>query len=137
MSLPPLDLDLLRQWIGRSETHEDQIHASLVNAMAATLDRDERYGPGDALPMLWHWMLFWAVSPASGLGPDGHPRRGGFLPPVELPRRMWAGGRLTFHAPLPVASEVTRLSTIKDVTVKNGSSGRLAFVTVEIGRAHV
>lgn len=130
MSLPPLDLDLLRAWVGRSEARDDLIHAGLVNAMAATLDRDESYRAGDPLPLLWHWMFFWAVSPASGIGPDGHPRRGGFLPPVELPRRMWAGGRLTFHAPLPVASDVTRVSTIKDVTAKSGSSGRLAFVTV-------
>ena len=129
--LPPLDLDHLRQWTGRSETLEDLIPAAVVNAMAATLDRDECYREGDALPHLWHWLLFWAVSPASALGPDGHPKRGGFLPPVALPRRMWAGGRLHFVAPLPVGSTATRISRIKDVSAKTGSSGRLAFVTVE------
>ncbi len=131
MTLPTLDLDHLRQWTGRSETRLDQIHAGIVNAMAATLDRDEHYAAGDALPPLWHWLFFWAVSPASGIGPDGHPRRGGFLPPVELPRRMWAGGRLRFAAPLPVGAAATRTSRILDVNAKTGSSGRLAFVTVE------
>ena len=130
MSQPALDLDLLKQWIGRTETREDLIHAGIVNAMAATLDRDENYHSGDPLPALWHWLFFWAVSPASGIGPDGHPRRGGFLPPVELPRRMWAGGRLKFNAPLPVGAGVTRVSTIQDVNAKTGSTGRLAFVTV-------
>ena len=130
-SLPPLDLDHLRQWTGRTETREDLINAAIVNAMAATLDRDEHYLSGQALPPLWHWLFFWAVSPASGIGPDGHPKRGGFLPPVALPRRMWAGGRLTFIAPLPVGSAASRVSRIKEVNTKTGSSGRLAFVTVE------
>ena len=130
MSLPPLDLDLLKQWIGRSESRDDLIHVSSVNAMAATLDKDQTLRAGDALPLLWHWLFFWAVSPASGIGPDGHPKRGGFLPPVELPRRMWAGGRLTFEADLPVAAEATRTSRIKAIDVKTGNSGRLAFVTV-------
>ncbi len=70
----------------------------MVRGMAATLDLPE---PERALPPLWHWMLFPDWVPASGLGPDGHPKRGGFLPPVhDLPRRMWAGGRLRFHRPL-------------------------------------
>ncbi len=129
--LPALDLDYRRQWTGRTETREDLIHTGIVNAMAATLDRDENYGTADALPPLWHWLFFWAVSPASGIGPDGHPKRGGFLPPVPLPRRMWAGGRLTFAAPLPVGSAASRVSRIRDVNAKTGSSGRLAFVTVE------
>jgi 3-methylfumaryl-CoA hydratase len=113
MSLPPLDLDLLKQWVGRSETREDLIHEAAVNAMAATLDKEQNLAVGDPLPLLWHWLFFWAVSPASGLGPDGHPKRGGFLPPVELPRRMWAGGRLKFDRDLPVASDAKRVSRIK------------------------
>ncbi|MEY4022950.1 MAG: hypothetical protein RI960_1962, partial [Pseudomonadota bacterium] len=135
MSLPPLDLDLLKQWVGRSETRDDLIHVTAVNAMAATLDKQQILTAGDPLPLLWHWLFFWAVSPASGLGPDGHPKRGGFLPPVELPRRMWAGGRLKFDSDLPVTSEAKRVSQIKAIDVKNGNSGRLAFVTVahEIG----
>ena len=135
MSLSPLDLDLLKQWVGRSETREDLIHVATVNAMAATLDKEQNLTAGAPLPLLWHWLFFWAVSPASGLGPDGHPRRGGFLPPVELPRRMWAGGRLKFDSDLPIASEAKRVSHIKAIDVKTGNSGRLAFVTVahEIG----
>jgi 3-methylfumaryl-CoA hydratase len=135
MSLPPLDLDLLKQWVGRSETREDMIHVAAVNAMAATLDKQQILTAGDPLPLLWHWLFFWAVSPASGIGPDGHPKRGGFLPPVELPRRMWAGGRLKFDSDLPVASDAKRVSRIKAIDVKTGNTGRLAFVTVahEIG----
>jgi len=135
MSLPPLDLDLLKQWVGRSETREDLIHLAAVNAMAATLDKQQNLADGDPLPLLWHWLFFWAVSPASGIGPDGHPKRGGFLPPVELPRRMWAGGRLKFDSDLPVASDAKRVSRIKAIDVKTGNTGRLAFVTVahEIG----
>jgi len=135
MSLPPLDLDLLKQWVGRSETRNDLIHVTAVNAMAATLHKQQILTAGDPLPLLWHWLFFWAVSPASGIGPDGHPKRGGFLPPVELPRRMWAGGRLKFDSDLPVASDAKRVSRIKAIDVKTGNTGRLAFVTVahEIG----
>jgi 3-methylfumaryl-CoA hydratase len=135
MSLPPLDLELLKQWVGRNETRNDLIHIASVNAMAATLDKEQILSAGDPLPLLWHWLFFWAVSPASGIGPDGHPKRGGFLPPVELPRRMWAGGRLKFECDLPVASQAKRVSRINAIDVKTGNSGRLAFVTVahEIG----
>jgi 3-methylfumaryl-CoA hydratase len=135
MSLPPLDLELLKQWVGRNEMRNDLIHIASVNAMAATLDKEEILSAGDPLPLLWHWLFFWAVSPASGIGPDGHPKRGGFLPPVELPRRMWAGGRLKFECDLPVASQAKRVSRINAIDVKTGNSGRLAFVTVahEIG----
>ncbi len=96
--------------------------------MAATLDMAE---PAGALPPLWHWMLFADWAPASALGPDGHPRRGGFLPPVhDLPRRMWAGGRVAFHGKLQPGDTVTRHSTILSVTEKAGGSGKLVFVTV-------
>jgi 3-methylfumaryl-CoA hydratase len=80
---------------------------------------------------LWHWAYFWSLAPTAGLGPDGHAARGGFLPPIDLPRRMWAGSRVEFPKPLEVGAEVTRHSTIKSVTEKSGRSGRLAFVTVE------
>ena len=125
-----LDIAHLRQWIDRSESRSDVIHAGAVNAMAATLDQTAHYPDGSALPLLWHWIYFWAVSPQSELGSDGHPKRGGFLPPVPLPRRMWAGGRLRFDAPLNIGSNATRSSRILDITAKEGKSGRLAFVTV-------
>jgi 3-methylfumaryl-CoA hydratase len=67
----------------------------------------------------------------SMLGPDGHPTRGGFLPPVPLPRRMWAGGEIEFLQPLRVGDESTRTSRIADVQVKTGSTGTLCFVSVE------
>jgi hydroxyacyl-ACP dehydratase HTD2-like protein with hotdog domain len=96
--------------------------------MAATLGVPV---PAGDLPPLWHWMLFADWVPASGLGPDGHPKRGGFLPPVhDLPRRMWAGGRITLHRPLQVGEAVSRTSTILSVTEKAGGTGRLVFVTV-------
>ena len=116
------------EYAGRSETRADTVWPHLVRGLAATL---EVAAPEAALPPLWHWMLFADWAPASALGPDGHPKRGGFLPPVhDLPRRMWAGGRVEFHAPLHVGEAVTRTSTILSVTEKAGGSGRLVFVTV-------
>jgi 3-methylfumaryl-CoA hydratase len=114
--------------IGRTETRHDTVWPLLARGLAATLGVPE---PEQTLPPLWHWTLFQDWAPADGLGPDGHPRRGGFLPPVhDLPRRMWAGGRLVFHAPLIIGEAVTRTSTILSVAEKRGASGRLVFVTV-------
>lgn len=131
MSSPSFDIELLKQWIGRRESGRDLVHASHANALAATLDRDEQFGDGDALPPLWHWVYFWSAAPASGVGADGHAKRGGFLPPVPLPRRMWAGGRLSFVAPLPIGVAAEKESHIVDVSMKEGATGPLAFVTVE------
>ena len=115
-------------YVGRVETRTDRVWPPLVRGLAATLDVPH---PGDILPPLWHWALFAEWVPASQLGPDGHPRRGGFLPPVhDLPRRMWAGGRVHFHAPLRMGEAVTRVSTILSVEEKTGGSGQLVFVTV-------
>ena len=130
------DLDRWRAWVGREETVADVIDAGRARAMQAALDdRAPPLDVGDPLPPLWHWLYFWTVAPAAALGPDGHPERGGFLPPIELPRRMWAGSRVAFHRPLPLGAQATRRSTITDVTFKAGRSGPLAFVTVrhEIG----
>jgi 3-methylfumaryl-CoA hydratase len=130
-SAPALVLDTLRDWIGRTETREDQLTATPVAALSATLDRDDPTPvPGAALPPLWHWLYFTPLTRHSEIGEDGHARRGGFLPPVPLPRRMWAGGRLDFLQPLRVGEAVTRVSTIKDVTVKEGRTGSLVFVCV-------
>lgn len=117
-----------QDYIGRSETHEDRVDARLVEGLAATLSRP---APEGALPPLWHWMLFQDWKPASGLGPDGHPRRGGFLPPVHhLERRMWAGGRVSFAGDLRSGDAVRRTSTIQKIDSKTGGSGELVFVTV-------
>ena len=126
-----LDLDHLRQWIGRTEVVTDVVTAHLVRGLRATLFMEiGAPKPGDAAPWTAHWCLAQPVYPMSQLGPDGHPTRGGFLPPVPLPRRMWAGGELEFFEPLRVGDEMTRSSRISDVTMKSGSTGVLCFVSV-------
>ncbi|MDB5554663.1 MAG: hypothetical protein JWL86_4647, partial [Rhizobium sp.] len=128
----PLDLDHLRTWIGRTDHASDIVTAQLVKGLRATLFLDiGTPKPGDAAPFTTHWCLAQPVYPADKLGPDGHPARGGFLPPVPLPRRMWAGGQCEFLDTLVVGDEVTRASKILDVTLKTGSTGALCFVSVE------
>jgi 3-methylfumaryl-CoA hydratase len=127
-----LDLDHLRTWIGRTDEASDVVTAQLVKGLRATLFLDiGTPKPGDPAPFTTHWCLAQPVYPADKLGPDGHPARGGFLPPVPLPRRMWAGGQLEFLDTLRVGDEVTRTSKILDVTLKTGSTGSLCFVAVE------
>jgi 3-methylfumaryl-CoA hydratase len=126
-----LDIAELQQWIGREETLVDVITTAPVRALAATLDRDDQEPqPGDPLPPLWHWLYFLPTYRQSELGPDGHARRGGFLPPVPLPRRMWAGGRFEFKRPLRIGETVQRVSRIVDVKYKEGRTGPLVFVVV-------
>ncbi len=126
-----VDIERLRSWIGHSETLHDRVTPVPVAAMAATLDRaDPAPVEGDVLPLLWHWLYFLPIALASEVGPDGHPLRGGFLPPVALPRRMWAGSRLRFEQDLHVGERISRRSTILDVTAKDGRSGKLVFVKV-------
>lgn len=132
MNAPAEGLEGLRDWIGRTETRTDQVTSTPIAALAATLDLDDvESAPGAAVPPLWHWLYFTPLARQSEIGPDGHPRRGGFLPPVPLPRRMWAGGRLAFRRPLVVGTEITRASRIRDVSIKEGRSGTLVFVTVD------
>jgi 3-methylfumaryl-CoA hydratase len=126
-----VDLDHLRQWIGRSAEVSDTVTAQLVKGLRATLFQEiGEPKPGDAAPFTTHWCLGQPVYPMSELGPDGHPSRGGFLPPVPLPRRMWAGGELEFIDTLRVGDETKRVSRISDVTLKTGSTGTLCFVSV-------
>ena len=126
-----VDLDRLREWIGRTETRVDQATAAPIAAMSATLEGDDlEPKPGTEIPPLWHWLYFLPISPLGEAGPDGHPKRGGFLPPVPLPRRMFAGGRLEFRRALKVGQQITRTSRITDVSGKEGRSGTLVFVTV-------
>jgi 3-methylfumaryl-CoA hydratase len=127
----PLSDTELEPWIGRTETVADTITAAPVRALAATLDHPPApVEAGSALPPLWHWLYFLPMHRQSEIGPDGHARRGGFLPPVPLPRRMWAGSRFEFRTPLRVGDGVVRQSTIEDVSTKQGRSGALVFVTV-------
>jgi 3-methylfumaryl-CoA hydratase len=126
-----IDAEPLSAWIGRSETRQDLVTAAPLAMLSATLDRDDPApAAGGPVPPLWHWLYFTPLARQSEIGADGHPRRGGFLPPVALPRRMWAGGRLDFHDPLRVGDEATRVSRIASVDVKQGRSGTLVFVTV-------
>ena len=118
-------------WIGRSEDKVDVMEPARSNALTAALGVETAFAKGDAIPLLHHWLHFWDVRPPAGLGADGHPAKGGFLPPVPLPRRMWAGGRLKFEQALHFGERVTRTSTIKSVQAKSGKSGQLVFVTVE------
>jgi 3-methylfumaryl-CoA hydratase len=125
-------LDHLRRWIGRTQETGEVVDLLRARALQATLDDPApSLQAGDPLPPLWHWLYFWSVTPEAGLGPDGHAARGEFLPPVNLPRRMLAGGRLEFLRPLTAGTMAKRRSTVADVSVKQGSTGRLVFVTIE------
>ncbi|SHK12647.1 3-methylfumaryl-CoA hydratase [Bradyrhizobium lablabi] len=127
-----IDLDHLRQWIGRSSQASDIVTAQPVKGLRATLFQEiGEPKMGDAAPWTVHWCLAQPVFPMSALSQDGHPTRGGFLPPVPLPRRMWAGGELEFFDCLRVGDEMTRTSRIADVTMKTGSTGPLCFVSVD------
>lgn len=122
----------LQSWVGRRQVKTEQLSARLVRWMAATLNHTELLDsqPGTALPPGWHWMFFNQVEPSERLGPDGHPQRGDFLPPIDLPRRMWAGSRLKWLLPLTVGMTVTREATIRKVDRKLGRLGEMVFVTV-------
>jgi 3-methylfumaryl-CoA hydratase len=116
--------------VGRVEEAQDIVTARQARQLAATLDVSGPFVDGDPLPALWHWMGWTPETPMAELGPDGHPAKGGFLPPVPLERRMWAGGRLEFLAPLRIGETLHRRSEILNVAEKTGSTGRMVFVTV-------
>ena len=113
----------------------DTVTATPFAALAATLDcpgaaTAGRPAAGTVLPDLWHWLYFLPLAAQSEIGDDGHPKRGGFLPPVALPRRMWAGSEFEFHEPMRVSDTLQRTSTIEDVKEKTGRTGSLIFVRV-------
>jgi 3-methylfumaryl-CoA hydratase len=127
MSIP----NPLADWIGRQEILNDLIGATPIKALNATLDHpDMAVASGTPLPPLWHWLYFLPLHRQSEIGADGHAKRGGFLPPVPLPRRMWAGSQFEFRSPVRVGDEVQRTSTIANVTEKAGRTGKLVFVKV-------
>ncbi|HSI58831.1 MAG TPA: MaoC family dehydratase N-terminal domain-containing protein [Ideonella sp.] len=129
--MPQIDIAHLRQWVGRETLADDTLSVRHARLMAATLGLpQEPLAAGAPLPPLWHWLYFLEGLPPPELGRDGHPARGGFLPPVPLANRMWAGGRLTFNAPLPLGAAVQKRSRIQSVEHKQGRSGELVFVTV-------
>jgi 3-methylfumaryl-CoA hydratase len=126
-----IDLAALKGWIGRTAEDEDIVTPRLVAEYDATLAPTlARVADGDA-PLALHWCLSPAIAPTAALGADGHPAKGGFLPPVPLPRRMWAGGTMRTHAPLRVGDTVKRRSVIADIVVKEGRTGPLCFVSVD------
>ncbi|CUB02155.1 FAS1-like dehydratase domain-containing protein [Comamonas thiooxydans] len=118
-------------WVGCTDESADHIVQAPIRLMQATLDAPNAGALPPHLPPLWHWLYFLPGERQSNIGPDGHPRRGGFLPPITLPRRMWAGGRLQFLRPVAVGETVRRVSLIKSVNTKSGRSGQLVFVTVQ------
>jgi 3-methylfumaryl-CoA hydratase len=121
----------LQAWIGRTESREDDVTPAPIAALGATLDRDDPSPQtGDPVPPLWHWLYFLPLHRASEIASDGHAQRGAFMPPVQLPRRMFAGGRYRFDRPLRVGDRVSRVSRIADVKLKEGRTGPLVFVVV-------
>jgi 3-methylfumaryl-CoA hydratase len=124
-------MDGLEAWIGRTESASARLDGWPLAGLCAALDDPAATGDGTALPPTAHWLYFAPAAPQSRLGEDGHPQRGGFLPPIELPRRMWAASEMTYHRPLRIGETVEKRSRIADVSIKQGRSGTLAFVTVE------
>jgi 3-methylfumaryl-CoA hydratase len=124
------DPESFESWVGCTQESADQIALTPIRMMSATLDTPGNLASPIALPPLWHWLYFLPGERQSNIGPDGHPRRGGFLPPIALPRRMWAGGRLVFLRPLTMGEPVKRVSRIQSIQNKSGRSGKLMFVTL-------
>ena len=122
----------LQAWVGRSEVVSDTVTAFPARALAATLNRPDAadLNDGAPLPAIWSWLYFLPLAPMSNVGADGHPRRGGFLPPVELPRRMWAGSRCSELSSIRIGERIERSSTITSVAEKTGGAGSMVFVTV-------
>lgn len=126
-----MSMDEALGWVGRTTEISAYLDPMQANRMAVTLDRAPSFAAGDALPPAWHWLFFPELVEASRLGEDGHPARGITMPPVPLPRRMWAAGSLAFQAPLVLGTVASRTSTISAITPKEGRTGRLCFVTVD------
>lgn len=126
-----VDIEKLTGWIGRSESLSDVATVVPLRALSATLDRDDpTIDLGFEVPPCWHWLYFLPVHRQSEIGADGHAKKGGFLPPVPLPRRMWAGSRIEFMAPVRAGQAISRTSRIADVRMKDGRTGPLVFVNV-------
>ena len=118
-------------WIGNSREQRERIDSALPAGMSAALDRDDAPPKdGDPLPPCWHWMFFRDSTMQSELGADGLPARGALMPPVPLPRRMWAASQIRFMAPLRLGEMAVKRSEIASITEKSGKSGRLVFVTL-------
>jgi 3-methylfumaryl-CoA hydratase len=130
-TVSPENPESFDSWIGRIDEGKDQIASAPIRLLQATLDSTDAATLPSELPPLWHWLYFLQGERQSALGLDGHPQRGGFLPPIRLPGRMWAGGRLQFLRSLTPGTQMRRVSMIKDIRSKAGRSGQLVFVTVQ------
>ncbi len=128
-----LNIDHLQQWLNKSEQAQETLSLWPVHGMMAALDISPAQWPseGDPLPPTAHWNYFVPRVPQAKIDSDGHPIRGDFLPPIELPRRMWAGSRMQYHQPMALGQTIQKISTIHDIKIKEGKSGSLAFVTVK------
>jgi 3-methylfumaryl-CoA hydratase len=124
------DIAHLKSWIGRTETTEDIASPVPLAGLAALLDHATPPWPDGEVPPLGHWLYFLNRARQSDIDVDGHPRRGGFLPPIALPRRMWAGSRIEFVAPIAIGAKIARRSAVASVAAKSGASGEMVFVTV-------
>ena len=126
-----IDIEHLRSWVGKENVAADDLSPFPARALAAALDHGILPEKGATLPPSWHWLYFLDTPSASRTGSDGHPLKGGFLPPVPLPRRMWAAGTLKIERPLVLGAAARRQSTIRSVDLKEGKSGALVFVNIE------
>ena len=131
MTETAINQEQFSDWIGKSESADDHIAAGQAALFHATFDCEFPLpGAGDALPPLWHWAYFLTAARHSDLGRDGHPKKGDFFPPLPLPRRMWAGGRVEVNTPLRIGDQATKRATITSIQPKSGRTGELCFVTV-------
>lgn len=121
---------MFEEWLSKTEESTEVLSLAQVQKLAATLDIQETFRNGDVLPCGWQWIFFTPTVPMAETGEDGHAKKGGFLPPIALPRRMWAGGRFTYHHPLRIGQAVHKKSSIGSIHEKDGKSGKLIFVTV-------
>ncbi len=117
----------LKDWIGREEILKDHVARDPFRRLNAMLDRPD--DPGETVPPLGHWLCFLPQAAQSQLGEDGHPKRGGLVPPIALPMRMAAGSRIAFHAPIRFGADIRRVTRILNVTEKQGRTGPLVFLT--------
>lgn len=126
-----IDIEYLRGWVGKQHIMEQMLDPFQARGLAGLLDHEQAPGVGEALPLPWHWTYFLDTPTRTNTGIDGHPQRGGFLPPVPLPRRMWAAGRLQVDSPLLVGQPARKVSTVRSVELKEGKTGPLIFVNLD------
>ena len=127
-----IDVSDYEDWIGKTQEIEDKLEVSPLNRMAATLnERRREYSIGEKVPTLWHWLYFLNLPLQKNLGADGHEKRQGFMPPIPLPIRMYAGGEINFLNPLPLGKNATKSSKILSIQNKTGSSGKLTFLQIK------